>query len=250
MSAWTAPRRAQHDAWFPSRPPLPVDALAGPAVRALAARAGGPPAAHPGRPRARHVRRFGLAGRRAVPDDARPAVRRCRCPARRSRSPRPTSGPTRPRPTAPAGSGSSRSTARSSPAPPRPGSAFGVPYHHAAVTSRIDGDWIAHTSRCTHSGAGRAPDPLPADRPGSPRAARWPRGVPHRPDGPVRGPPRPADGDAGRARRLAAPGRGGRVRAQHDGRAVRHRAAVDPAASCSSPAAWTPSRIVRRPSSP
>src|SRR6185369_7027569 len=29
--------------------------------------------------------------------------------------------------------------------------AFGVPYHHASVNSRIDGDWIAHESRCTGS---------------------------------------------------------------------------------------------------
>ena len=29
--------------------------------------------------------------------------------------------------------------------------AFGVPYHHAGVTSRIDGDWIVHASRCTQA---------------------------------------------------------------------------------------------------
>ena len=107
--------------------------------------------------------------------------------------------------------------------------AFGVPYHHAGVTSRIDGDWIVHASRCTQA----APAELRIRyRPIGPvrhARARWPRGVPHRPHGPVRGPPWPADGDAGRARRLAAPGRRGRDRAQHDGLAVRDRAAPDPA---------------------
>jgi uncharacterized protein YqjF (DUF2071 family) len=29
--------------------------------------------------------------------------------------------------------------------------AFGVPYHHARVTSRTDGDWIVHAGRCTHA---------------------------------------------------------------------------------------------------
>ena len=35
--------------------------------------------------------------------------------------------------------------------------------------------------------------PLSADRPGPHGEPAWPRGVPHRPDGPVRGPPWPAD---------------------------------------------------------
>jgi uncharacterized protein YqjF (DUF2071 family) len=28
---------------------------------------------------------------------------------------------------------------------------FGVPYHHARVSSAVDGDWIVHASRCTES---------------------------------------------------------------------------------------------------
>ena len=127
-----------------------------------------------------------------------------------------------------AGSGSSRSTARTGPARPPPASGSASRTTTRASPRRPMATGSARRARARTP---RRPssDPLSADGTGPHGRPGQPRGVPHRPDVAVRRPARARDADAGRARLVAAPGRGGRDRAQHDGRVVRHRTAVDTA---------------------
>ena len=120
---------------------------------------------------------------------------------------------------------------------------FGVPYHHARVTASTDGDWIARRARA------------PSVRPAELR-------IRYRPTGPVR---TAAAGSLeafltdrmslfavqrGRVTQtpvehaaVAAPGRGGRDRAQHDGRGRSASSCRRRRPTCCSPAGWTPSPI-------
>ena len=123
---------------------------------------------------------------------------------------------------------------------------FGVPYHHARVTSSTDGDWIRESSSCTHA----LRPPSSGSATGRPaRSARrsrgQPRGVPHRPDVAVRRPARAGDADAGRARgrgrcRTPRPRSSATRWPRRSGSSCRRRRPT-----CCSPAGWTPSPIAR-----